>query len=51
MVKYGRVTVPWTYVFPKHSITVYDFHFNNQRNLSESIWSVGIDMNLQKELK
>ena len=51
LVKYGRVTVPWTYVLPKHSITVYDFHFDNQSNLSElhwCIWSVGIDMNLQK---
>ena len=54
LVKYGRVTVPWTYVLPKHSINVCDFEFDNQSKLSEiheSIWSVGIDMNVQEELK
>ena len=54
LVKYGRVTVRWTDVLPKHSIIVCDFHFDNQSKLSEihwSIWSVGIDMNVQEELK
>ena len=35
LVKYSRVTVPWTDVLPKHSIIVCDFHFDNQSQLSE----------------
>ena len=35
LVKYSRVTVPWTDGLPKHSIIVCDFHFDNQSKLSE----------------
>ena len=35
LVKYSRVTVPWTDVLPKHSIIVCNFHFDNRSKLSE----------------